>query len=188
MNVDTPELAVARYAARISLWAFGISGLSLCVAFALFVLELRRWFSEGVRLSMSVMSDAILVGGGLEDKKTYLAITVTNRGDAATTITHMVLYDYPNRLAVWLPKRPRFITRWFKKYQPTTFIVNTIDMPPPYALEPGRNWHGKAVHTPELEAMIKAGRLFVGVIGSHSDKILFMRVRRWLPPKNTKMA
>ncbi|GAA5266701.1 hypothetical protein ACOSOMT5_P3132 [Acidiphilium sp. MT5] len=188
MNVDAPELTVARYAARVSLWAFSVSALSLCVAFAAFVLELRRWFSEGVRLSMSVMSDAIFVGGGLEDKKKYIAITVRNRGDAATTITHMVLYNYPSRLAVWLPKRPRFMVRLLKKYQPATFIVNTTDMPPPYVLEPGRNWHGMAAHTPELEAMIKAGRLFVGVIGSHSDKPRLMRVRRWTPPKNTKAA
>ena len=186
--MDTPELAVARYATRISLWAFGVSVLSLCVAFAVFALELRRWFDEGVRLSMSVMSDAIFVAEGLQDNKTYLAITVTNRGDAATTITHMVLYDYPTRFAIWIPKRPRFIVRWFKKHQPRTFVVNTTNMPPPHLLEPGRNWYGSAVHTPELEAMIKAGRLFVGVIGSLSDKILFLRVRRWTPPKNTKAA
>jgi hypothetical protein len=188
MNMDTPEIAIARFAARISLWSLGVSVLSLCVAAAVFALELRRWFDEGVRLSMSVMTDAILIGGRQRDSNTYLATTVTNRGDAATTITHMVLYNYPSRLALWLPKRPRFLARWFKKHQPKTFLVNTVEMPPPYVLEPGRNWHGRAVHTPELEGMIKAGRLFVGVIGSHSDKILFKRVRRWTPPKNTKAA
>jgi hypothetical protein len=34
--------------------------------------------------------------------------------------------------------------------------------------------------------MIKAGRLFVGVIGCHSDRILFKRFRRWKPPENAK--
>jgi hypothetical protein len=43
-----------------------------------------------------------------------------------------------------------------------------------------------AVHTPELEKMIKAARLFVGVIGSHSNKTFFRRVRRWTPPKDAK--
>lgn len=188
MNMDNPELTVARYAARVSLWAFGVSALSFCVAFSAFALELRRWFNEGVRLSMSVMADAIFVESGSKDKKKYLAITVTNRGDTATTITHMVLYNYPSRLAVWIPKRPRVMVRLLKKSQPATFIVNTTAMPIPYVLEPGRNWHGMAAHTPELEAMIKAGRLFVGVIGSHSDKPWLMRVRRWTPPKNTKAA
>ena len=186
--MDTPEVAVARYAARISLWAFGVSAGSLCVALCVFVLELRRWFDEGVRLSMSVMADAKFLGGVQRDDKTYIAITVTNRGSAATTITHMVLYNYPSLVGLWLPKRPRFLNRWLKRYWPETFVVNTVQQPLPHVLEPGRNWHGMAVHTPKLEAMIKAGRLFVGVIGSHSDKILWRRIRRWKPPENTKQA
>jgi hypothetical protein len=104
------------------MWAFGISAGSLVVAACAFVLELRRWFDEGVKLSMSVMPDAKLVGGGVEDK-TYLAITVANRGTAATTITHMVLFNYPGRLSLFLSKlpivifkRPRFLWRWFAKH------------------------------------------------------------------------
>jgi hypothetical protein len=45
-----------------------------------------------------------------------------------------------------------------------------------------------AAHTPELVEMIRGGRLFVGVIGSHSDKPLFRRVRKWIPPKDAKSA
>jgi|SRR5271165_1583247 len=193
--MDSPEVAVARYAAKISLWAFGISAGSLVVAACAFVLELRRWFDEGVKLSMSVMPDAKLLGGGVQDDKMYLAITVANRGAAATTITHMVLYNYPDRLSLFLSKfpivifkRPRFLWRWFAKHGPQTFIVNTVRMPLPHVLEPGRNWHGMAVHTPETDKMIGNGRLFVGVIGSHSGKTLFRRVRRWTPPKDAKPA
>jgi hypothetical protein len=185
---DSPEIAVARYAANISLWALGISAGSLCVAFGVFVLELRRWFEEGIRLSMSVMADAKLFGGVTRDENTYIAITVTNRGTAPTTITHMVLYNYPNRLSLFLSKCPRFVRQWFKKHRPGTFVVNPTPMPLPHVLEPGRNWNGMAVHTPELAQMIKGGRLFVGVIGSHSNKTLFRRVRTWTPPKDAKAA
>ena len=137
---------------------------------------------------MSVMVDAKFFGGITEDKKTYLSITVTNRGSAATTLTHMVLYNYPNRLSLLLSYWPRFLRLWFKKHRPQTFIVNTVQMPLPHVLEPGRNWHGMAVHTPQFEQMIKGGRLFVGVIGSHSHKTLFQRVRRWTPPKDIEAA
>jgi hypothetical protein len=65
---------------------------------------------------MSVMADANLVGGIDEDDKTYLAIAVTNRGSAPTTITHMVLYNYPSRIGPWLPKKPRFLLRLFKRH------------------------------------------------------------------------
>lgn len=187
--MDSPEVTVARYAARISLWAFGVSAGSLAIAFGVFALEVRRWFDEGVRLSISVIVDAKFFGGIEKDDQTYLAVTVTNRGSAATTITHMVLFNYPNTFGIWLPKRPRFLARLFKKHLPKTFIVaNTGEMRIPYVLEPGRNWHGTAVHTPDLEGMIAAGRLFVGIIGSHSDKPLFMRIRRWKPPGNAKAA
>lgn len=101
---------------------------------------------------------------------------------------HMVLYNYRDRFSLFLSKCPRFMHRPFKKHLPQTFIVNTTQMPPPHVLDPGRNWQGMAVHTPELEQMIKAGRLFVGVIGSHSSKTLFSRVRKWTPPKGAKAA
>ncbi len=187
--MDTPEVAVARYAARISLWALGVSGGSLCVALCVFVLELRRWFDEGVRLSMSVMVDTETFGGH-QDSNTYLAVTVTNRGNAATTITHMVLNDYPSRFGLWLPSR---LCRRIKSQRPQTFVVVNPILPGmpgqlPFVLEPGRNWHGMAVHTPELERMIEAGRLYAGVVGSHSNKTLLQRVRRWTPPKNAKTA
>ena len=186
--MDTPEVAVARYAARISLWALAVSAGSLSVALGVFVLELRRWFDEGVRLSISVMVDAETFGGGHQDGNTYIAATVTNRGTAATTITHMVLYDYPTQFALWLPSR---LCRRLKSQRPKTFVVVNPILPGmlgqlPFVLEPGRNWQGMAIHTPELEHMIEAGRLYVGVIGSHSDNTLFRRVRRWKPPQDAK--
>jgi hypothetical protein len=191
--MDSPEVAIARYAAKISLWAFGISAGSLVVAACAFVLELRRWFDEGVKLSMSVMPEATIVGGGVKDPKTYLAITVANRGTVATTITHMVLYNYPDRLSLFFSKlapilftRPRFLWRWFAKHGPQTFVVKAAQIP--HVLEPGRTWQEMAVHTPEIEKMIADRRLFVGVIGSHDGKPFLRRVRRWTPPKDAKPA
>jgi hypothetical protein len=50
---------------------------------------------------MSTMVDAKLLGGDEPDDNTYLAITVTNRGSAVTTLTNMVLYNYPSRLSLF---------------------------------------------------------------------------------------
>lgn len=185
--MDSPEVAVARYAARISLWALGFSAGALAVSAGAFALEVRRWFDEGVKLSMSIMVAAKFFGGGLEDKHTYLAVHLTNRGSAATTITHFVLYDYPSKLAMRIPD---WLGRWMKKQWPKTAVVNTgaPGDPLPYVLQPGHTWAGYARHTPDLEQMIAGGRLHAGIIGSHSDKILFKRVRRWTPPKDAKAA
>lgn len=187
--MDAPEIAVARYAAQISLWALYVSGGALFISACVFALELRRWFDEGVKLSMSVIADAKLFGGVRPDPNTYLSVTVTNRGSAATSITHMVLYNYRSRLAPYLPSRlTRY--RWMKELRPQTMIVANTGAPGPlpYVLQPGHTWVGMATHTPDLEQMIEAGRLYVGIIGSHSDKTLFRRVRRWKPPKDAKAA
>ncbi len=181
---DTPEVAVARYAATISLWALGVAGGSLIVAASLLILEVRRWFDEGVRLSVSVMVDAQFIGGPKKDDNTYIAVTVTNRGSSPTTITHLVLCNYPSRLAHQLPAH---LHRYFKRLRPQTFVVmHQGNMPLPHVLEPGRNWHGLALHTPDLNRMIDEGRLDVGIVGSHSDKTLFKHVRRWKPPEDSK--
>ena len=186
--MDTPEVAVARYAARISFWALGVSGGSLVVTAALLALEVRRWFDEGVKLYMSVMAEAQIFGGGQQDENDYLAITVTNRGSAPTTITNMVLFDYPS----WISMKFSWVRR-FKRQRPKTMVVTRPMLPgvpgqPPYVLEPGHNWQGMAVHTPELKQMIEAGRLHVGVFGSHSDKPLLRQVRKWRPPEDAKKA
>lgn len=188
---DTPEVAVARFAANIAMWALLVSGASAAFASGMFYLELRRRLEEGVKLSMSVMADANIIGGHEEDDNTYIAITVTNRGSAPTTLTNMLLLHYPTRLSMWLAriKRPRFLAGWiyrrFKSQRTRNMIVvHPGDWPPPHLLEPGRTWHGKVAHTPKLVAMMRTGRLYVRVSGSHTAKALYRRVRKWDPPKD----
>ena len=184
--MDTPETVVARYAAQIALWALWISGGALFVSACAFALELRRRFDEGVKLSVTIMANAKLVGG-IQDENTYLSVIVTNRGSAPTTVTHMVLFNYPNQLALYAPRR---LARWMKWIRPQTFFIANTGQPGPipYFLEPGKNWFGMATYTPDLVQMIQGGRLYVGIIGSHSDKTLFKRVRLWKPPKDAKSA
>jgi hypothetical protein len=130
-----------------------------------------------VKLTMSVMADAIIIGGPQRDKNKYVAVTVSNRGSAATKITHMVLFNYPG----WFSRVCPTFTHRIKRFRPETFIVNAPNIPS--VLEPGRNWQGQAVHTPELKRMIDDGRLYVGVIGSHSDKPMLRRVREMESPE-----
>ena len=77
-------------AVQIASWALAVSFLSMIIAACAFILQLRRWFDEGVKLSVLVMADAKKFGGGPVDNNTYVSVTVTNRGDAPTTLTHMV--------------------------------------------------------------------------------------------------
>jgi hypothetical protein len=186
--MDTPELEVARYAAGISRAAFFISALSACVSAGLLALQVRRWADEGVRLSLIVMADAVFFGGNRQDENTYISLTVTNRGSAPTTITHMILYHYPTWYARYLPNR---ITGRLKNQRPRTLIVpnpspSNAGGQLPHMLEPGRYWLGVAKHTPELSGWIDTKALYVGVHGSHRDKPILSLVRRWKPPAEVK--
>lgn len=131
---------------------------------------------------MGVYPDAKrgLFGGDMKDDNTYVMVTVSNRGSAPTTITHMVLFEYPSELAIYIPQRLRR-WKWVHRQlgEARVFIANSgAAGQMPYLLQPGTYWIGLAKHTPDLERAIETGRLYVGIRGSHSDKTSFKRVKR----------
>jgi hypothetical protein len=168
-----------------------ISCGSLFVAACALALELRRWFDEGVKLRINVMAEAGISGGLRSDDKTYVAAHVTNRGSAATTITHMYLEFYATSFARFVSRLPLPFRRWMKKQKPKTFLVPNPILPGcvgtlPYLLNPGHDWHGMAAHTPELRKMIESGGVYVCIIGSHSGRPARGRVLISKPPKDSQ--
>jgi hypothetical protein len=168
-----------------------ISCGSLFVAACALALELRRWFDEGVKLRINVMAEAKIAGGLRPDDNSYVAAHVANRGDAATTITHMYLEFFPTKFARFVGRLPLTLRRWIKKQKPKTFLVPNPILPGcvgtlPYVLNPGHDWHGMAIHTPELRKMIDSGRVYVCIIGSHSIKPVRGRVLISAPPENSR--
>jgi hypothetical protein len=153
---DWLEGAVAFYAAIVATGAL--------------FLEIRRWYESGVRLAIVIMPEAKMFGGLTSDDKTYLVVNVLNRGETATTITHLVLFNYGSW---WNLLRRKLIN---------SAIVNNpghhAGQNIPFLLEPGKIFHGLVNHEPELVRWIDDGWLFVGVIGSHADKPVLKRVRK----------
>lgn len=196
--MDTPEVAVARYAAEIAKWALWASIGSLAIASAVFALQLHRWFAEGVLLTLHACPDNVFVGGGRETEgRIYLSLTVTNRGTASTTITNMILLSYPNFLSVWMPhgllaKMLRHLEfgKWLKRQRPQAMVVTrpggmTGSGEVPHVLIPGMLWRGVVEQTPELADMLHDQRLYVGVSASHRGRPLLKRARprnRWDQP------
>lgn len=64
--------------------------------------------------SLFVMGNAKNYGGVQPDPHTYINVTVENRGTAPTTVRHLALVYYSNRLATLLPE---WISRWIKVLQ-----------------------------------------------------------------------
>lgn len=176
--MESPEVTVAKYAANISQYALWVSVVSAVFSGGVLALELRRWFDEGVRLTLSLMTDMQTFGSLGEDDNTYIVLNVTNRGTSPTTITHMFAYHYPSWVA---EKAPKFVSKRIKKWHRKIIIINPqlneMVGKIPYVLEPGRNWVGMAKYTPGLVRMINSNRLFVGIHASHQDKPYLVRAR-----------
>jgi len=68
-----------------------ISCGSLFVSACALTLQVRRSFSEGVRLTMNIIANSAVAGGLRPDNRSFVMARVVNRGNAATTITHMYI-------------------------------------------------------------------------------------------------
>ncbi len=155
-------------------WLEGsVAAYAAIVATAALALEIRRWLESGVRIALSTMPGAILVGGALnqgQKRDRYLGLTASNRGDVATTITHMVLFNYGS----WRNRLTRNPIISAIVPEPTAHS----GQPFPCFLEPGRYFHGLALYSPELESWIETGWLYVGVICTHDVDPILVRVKK----------
>lgn len=145
------------------------------MAFAALALEVRRWFESGVKLNVTYMLDAITIP---EDGKTYIVITVSNRGDTATTITNLGFQAYKSK---W----QRFRNKSFK-----AFIANNPapHQPIPFMLMPGGRWMGMCIETEMVTEFLDSGHLWAEIYATHADKPASVRLTRRPKPKGEKLA
>lgn len=160
----------------------GVAAYAAIVATAALILEVRRWIESGPRLNLHIMPEAEINGLPGTKGGTFLVATVTNRGNAPTTITHFALCDYGTRLR-------RIISKpiW------NGIVINPQPKgsPPiiPTTLQPGERWMGMAPYDDkgELKSKIEAGQLHVMIYAGHADKPTSKRVKlRPRPPKDAE--
>ena len=157
------EIWIAFYAAIVATFAVG--------------LEVRRWVESGARLAISIIAEGQTFGPmqSARDDKTYICITVMNKGDAPTTITHVAGYYYKN-LWKWLRRKPDRI-----------FIVPKPNLVPgqeiPFFLEQGKIFYGFIEHTEESQRLMNDGYLYAAILGTHRTRPHFARVKKQQVPK-----
>jgi hypothetical protein len=117
--------------------------IAIIVSVGALSLEVRRWVESGPRLHLHMMADAIEIPAG--DKTPKLALFVTNRGSEPTTITHMVVFEYPSR--------------WARLRQKSTKqgVVNSPNVPAEVGVN--RQWMGKMLYEDDFLAARAAGHL-----------------------------
>lgn len=138
------------------------------VASSVLVWDIIKWNMKGSRLNISASPNMESFGGdfGVENDQTYIIITVSNRGDRKTTLTHVVGYYYKNRLQKLRNKHKK------------AFLVTSAAFakPIPLILDVGEQWTGGIIQEPELEDLSRKGYLYCGVFHSSSKKPILVRV------------
>ena len=156
----------------IALYAAVVSTVSL-------TLSARKWLITGPRLMLSVMSRGKTIGGAIQDDNEYVVLTVTNRGDLATTLTMMAAFRYRS-----------IIHRWRRRPFWAAIVSNpaiTGGQSTPYLISPGDRWMGMAKYDDKLLEIAKSGKLFIAIHASHSNRP-FVRKVRWSETAAEKTA
>jgi hypothetical protein len=149
---------------------FLIAAYAAIVSTGVLAVQIRRWLEAGPRLRVTLTPDGMIIGGGPDhDEKDLIIVTVTNRGEAPTMITNLLVFEYVNRLQRMRrrPKRSMVITNPQLKGYPT----NT-----PSVLEPGRFWTGAIRPRDDIVKDFRTGNFYVGVSSTHFNGPLLRRI------------
>ena len=135
------------------------------LATIVFVWEIYKWLRSGPRLVINVAPNMQLaLQAGVEDRL-HIAITVSNVGDATTTITHLFGCAYKNRLASLRNKRCKTLI-----YSPS-LTVNY-----PTTLEPGKTWTAWIPQAEALDSLKPSRYIKIGVLHSMSKRPAFSSI------------
>jgi hypothetical protein len=152
------------------------------VATGALLLSLKTWLDSGVKLRLSLMADGMVTGGDpRHDEKDLVFLTVTNRGDAPTMITNMVLFEMTSWWQRWRikPKKSYVIPNPQLRGYPSNV---------PSDLEPAKKWTGAIRKRGELIPDLHNGHFYTGVYASHRDRPYLVRIpkKRDPLPKGTE--
>jgi len=148
-----------------------------------FLLNLKTWFDSGVKLKLRLVPDGMTIGGGDElDEKDLIILYVTNRGDAATMITNMVLLEIGSWWRLMLFNLTSSVSWWRWKVQPERSyqIANPqlkgCPRNVPSTLEPSKRWTGAIRQRPDVIPNIHTGDFYTGIYASNRDHPYLVRI------------
>lgn len=119
--------------------------------------EWYKWKTSGPKFLITAQANMqYAVGGQLEDQK-YIMVTVTNVGDARSTLTNLLIIHYKSK-ADMKRKTPE------DRMIPRQILEGKL----PHPLDPGDEWMCLLIQHDELDKMIKDG--FVAVIVSERGR------------------
>ncbi len=155
-----------------------ISIYAAIVSTSALLLNFKNWFDSGVKLKLSLMDNAKMFGGGSSKKSPdgQIVLIVTNQGSAATTITHMVMLEFPS-LFRRLRIRPE-----------RTAIVPSPQLPGypsniPGELAPAHQWFGMSNDPALTYPDARNGKFYLGIYSTNRDRPYLVKIPAAKPTK-----
>jgi hypothetical protein len=135
------------------LWTLAIAGYAAAVSTFVLGWDAYKWLASGAKVDLSVSTGMSIIGGVIEDPKTYISITALNVGDRPTTITNLGGMYFDTWWHAYVTRR--------KPHK--AFIVNQPSQGQsiPYRFEVGDQWIGLAEQDDDILQMAKNGYLFM---------------------------
>jgi hypothetical protein len=165
-----PETWIAIYAAIVGTSAF--------------LLNLKSWFDSGVKLHLNLAPYAMTIGGDPAfEERDLVILSVTNRGDAPTRVTNMVLFEITSWWQLWRvrPKTSYVIPNPQLKGYPLNV---------PSTLEPSEKWTGAIRQRVDMIPDLYTGNYYAGIYASNRDRPYLIRIpkrRNKLPAGTTAL-
>lgn len=135
------------------LWTLGIAAYAAVISTFVLGWDAYKWLASGAKIDLSVSTGMRLIGGAVQDTKTYISITALNIGDRPTTITNLGAMYFD----CWWRA---YITR---KKATKAFMVNEPSRAQliPYRFDVGDQWIGLADQDDAIIKMAQDGYLFM---------------------------
>ncbi|MFG1296674.1 hypothetical protein [Xanthobacter variabilis] len=141
------------------------------VATGALALEVRRWVESGPRIVVKASPNMMILDPlSKDEEKGVLVVTAYNRGEQSTTITHMLIVEYPN-----------FIARMRNRPSKSFLIPNPqVSGPPiiPSEIKPGAQWMGVARHRPDVIPDIQTGKFWAGIVTTDRGRPYLRQIPR----------
>ena len=143
-------------------WTLEIAAYAAVVSTFVLGWDAYKWLASGPKIELSASTGMQILGGPVQDPKTYVSITAYNVGDRATTITNLGGMHFESWWRAYVRRRKP--SKAFIITQPSQ--AQRI----PYRFEAGDQWIGMADQTDDIVQMAKSGYLFLILYTTHGGR------------------
>jgi hypothetical protein len=142
-----------------------------------FFLNLKNWWDSGPRLTLRLIPDGVVIGGGPSfDERDIVIVSAINRGSAATVITGLHVFEMPTLKSRWRRKP----TRCFLIPNPQ---LKGYPSNVPSELGPAKMWTGAIRKRADIIPDLHTGTFCAAIYASHRDKPYLKRIPKMVAKK-----